>query len=208
MEATVLITLLSSCRTIQKLTTSGQNLVSTLSVYQKLFLLFLILLLLLISFTCSLVHSLPFCPGIAYSVSLPAPPEPNLTCVSTNLPTQIIRSLLSYMPNLNTVLTTFACKHVLPFPLPPSITDLHASHQTNIASTQIVLSTQLPQQMSDSQRNPALLTLGGPYNILLPCLEMWNAVDRACPPFVQFYLLYQAIQCPCGLWCRLYQWSQ
>jgi len=60
------------------------------------------------------------------------------------------------------------------------------SHQTNVAGSQIVLSALLPQQTSDPQRNTALPALGSPYTMLLPCLEMCNAVDRTCPPFLQF----------------------
>ena len=65
-------------------------------------------------------------------------------------------------------------------PAPPSVIGLSAS------GAQIVLSALLPQQTSDSQRNPFLPALGSPYNMLLPCLEMCNAVDRSCPPFLQF----------------------
>ena len=71
-------------------------------------------------------------------------------------------------------------------PALPSATGHSASRQTDASGAQIVLSALLPQQTSDPQRNAALLPLGSPYNMLLPCLEMCNAVDRACPPFLQF----------------------
>lgn len=71
-------------------------------------------------------------------------------------------------------------------PAPPSATGLSASLQTNAAGAQIILSALLPQQTSDSQRNSALPALGSPYTMLLPCLEMCNSVDRACPPFLRF----------------------
>jgi calcium channel MID1 len=70
-------------------------------------------------------------------------------------------------------------------PASPSVTGLSASRQTDASGAQIVLSALLPQQTSD-QRNQALPALGSPYNMLLPCLEMCNAVDRSCPPFLQF----------------------
>lgn len=177
---------------------------------------------LLASFNCPLVHSLPFCPGVAYSVPLPAPPGINVAYDSTNLPAQITTPLLSYMANFTTVLTSFACGRDWYSPLvgcedcqreyrkwlcavsftrcsepspanaftvvpaPPNATGLSASIQTNAVGAQIVLSALLPQQTSDRQRNIALPALGSPYTMLLPCLEMCNAVDRACPPFVQF----------------------
>ena len=68
----------------------------------------------------------------------------------------------------------------------PGTTGLAASRQTNAAGAQIVLSALLPQQTNATQRNPALPAPGNPYNMLLPCLEMCNAVDRSCPPFLQF----------------------
>ena len=178
----------------------------------------------LASFTCSLVHSLPFCPGVAYSVPLPAPPEPNVAYDSTNLPLQITTPFLSYMANFTTVLTSFACGRdwysplvgcedcqreyrrwlcAISFtrcsepspanpnaftavPAPPSATGHSASIQTDASGAQVVLSALLPQGTSDPQRNPALPALGSPYNMLLPCLELCNAADRACPPFLQF----------------------
>jgi calcium channel MID1 len=71
-------------------------------------------------------------------------------------------------------------------PAPPSATGLSASRQKDTSGSQIVLSALLPQQTSDPQRNTALPALGSSYNMLLPCLEMCNAVDRACPPFLLF----------------------
>jgi calcium channel MID1 len=75
--------------------------------------------------------------------------------------------------------------HSPPF-LHPSVTGLKASLQTNSVGAQVVFSALLPQQTSDPPRNPALPALGSAYDMLLPCLEMCNEVDRACPPLVQF----------------------
>lgn len=71
-------------------------------------------------------------------------------------------------------------------PAPPGATGLSAPHPPDANGAQIVLSALLPQQTNDTQRNTALPALGSPYTMLLPCLEMCNAVDRACPPFLQF----------------------
>jgi len=61
------------------------------------------------AFNCPLVHSLPYCPGVAYSVPLPAPPANADSYTSANLPTQVSDPVISYLANFTTVLTTFAC---------------------------------------------------------------------------------------------------
>ncbi|KAF9530078.1 stretch-activated cation channel Mid1 [Crepidotus variabilis] len=61
------------------------------------------------AFNCPLVHSLPYCPGVAYSVPLPAPPNGDTTYTATNLPNKVTNTVISYMANFTTVLTTFAC---------------------------------------------------------------------------------------------------
>ncbi|KAF8152295.1 stretch-activated cation channel Mid1 [Crassisporium funariophilum] len=61
------------------------------------------------AFTCPLVHSLSYCPGVAYTVPLPAPPNGDIAYDSTNLPTTLTTPLLSYLANFTTTLTTFAC---------------------------------------------------------------------------------------------------
>jgi len=162
--------------------------------------------------------------ALAYSVPLPAPPEPNVT-YDSNLPVQATTPFLSNMANFTTVLTSLlACAtgtlHWYPevvkivsanrkwlcvisftrccepspanpdaftaVPASPSVTGLKASLQTNSVGAQVVFSALLPQQTSDPPRNPVLPALGSAYDMLLPCLEMCNEVDRACPPLVQF----------------------
>lgn len=71
-------------------------------------------------------------------------------------------------------------------PAPPSVTGQSASLQIDANGAQVVLSALLPQQTNDPQRSPTLPALGSSYDMLLPCLEMCNAVDRSCPPFLQF----------------------
>lgn len=71
-------------------------------------------------------------------------------------------------------------------PAEPSATGLSATKQTDAAGAQRVLSALQPQETRDPPRNQFLPQLGSPYNMLLPCLEQCNQVDRACPPFLQF----------------------
>ncbi|KAF8888364.1 stretch-activated Ca2+-permeable channel component-domain-containing protein [Gymnopilus junonius] len=51
------------------------------------------------SFSCPLVHSLPYCPSVAYSGTYDA----------LTLPSNISTPLLSYLTNFTTVVNTFAC---------------------------------------------------------------------------------------------------
>src|SRR5262249_25236896 len=61
-------------------------------------------------FTCSLVHSLPYCPNIAYSIPLPQPqaPAPAFHDASS-IPDTISNPIIEYLTNFTTALTTFAC---------------------------------------------------------------------------------------------------
>ncbi|EEB90298.1 hypothetical protein MPER_11511, partial [Moniliophthora perniciosa FA553] len=61
------------------------------------------------SFSCSLVSSLPYCPGISYAVPLPQPDSATSTYDNTNLPDNIQDPIIEYMRNFTTSLTTFAC---------------------------------------------------------------------------------------------------
>ncbi|KAH6897652.1 calcium channel [Coprinopsis sp. MPI-PUGE-AT-0042] len=49
-----------------------------------------------------------------------------------------------------------------------------------------VLSALVPIQTSTPPRNTNLPPFNSPYQMLLPCIETCNAVDRACPPFLGF----------------------
>ena len=176
------------------------------------------------AFNCPLAYSLPYCPGVAYSVPLPAPPSGAIAYDATNIPTQVTSPLLSYIANFTTTLTTLACgrdwyspvvgcddcqreyrkwlcgisftrcgepslenpQGFTSVPASASATGLSATKQTDAAGVQHVLSALLPQPTRDAQRNQFLPALGSPYNMLLPCLEQCNQVDRACPPFLGF----------------------
>ncbi|KAK7045481.1 stretch-activated cation channel mid1 [Paramarasmius palmivorus] len=61
------------------------------------------------SFSCPLVSSLPYCPGISYAVPLPQPDPPTSTYDHTNLPDTIQDPIIEYLTNFTISLTTFAC---------------------------------------------------------------------------------------------------
>ena len=61
------------------------------------------------SFSCQLVHALPFCPTTAYSMPLPEPPSNALAYDASNLPDNLTTPLLSYLTNFTTSLLTVAC---------------------------------------------------------------------------------------------------
>ncbi|KAJ3502298.1 hypothetical protein NMY22_g18632 [Coprinellus aureogranulatus] len=64
----------------------------------------------------------------------------------------------------------------------PTVTGLSATKNQE----QQVLSALLPYQTSTPPRNAALPRFDSPYQMLLPCIETCNAVDRACPAFLGF----------------------
>ncbi|KAF4565607.1 stretch-activated cation channel mid1 [Pleurotus pulmonarius] len=61
------------------------------------------------SFSCPLVASLPFCPGIAYSVPLPPPPAAASFYDASTIPDAISAPLISGLANFTASLLTFAC---------------------------------------------------------------------------------------------------
>ncbi|KAI0050150.1 hypothetical protein FA95DRAFT_1487893 [Auriscalpium vulgare] len=61
------------------------------------------------SFSCQLVHSLPFCPTTSYAVPLPPPPAQSAAYDSKSLPPAISTPLLAYLTNFTTSLLTSAC---------------------------------------------------------------------------------------------------
>ncbi|KAF8648884.1 hypothetical protein AX16_006159 [Volvariella volvacea WC 439] len=60
------------------------------------------------SFTCPLVHSLPYCPAVSYAVPLPPPPDGSSAYSADNLPATISDPILSYLTNF-TVSLSFRC---------------------------------------------------------------------------------------------------
>lgn len=60
-------------------------------------------------FSCSLVHSLPYCPGASWSIPLAPPPAPKTAHDASTLPTNLTNAILSYMTNFTTSLLTHPC---------------------------------------------------------------------------------------------------
>ncbi|VDB91931.1 unnamed protein product [Peniophora sp. CBMAI 1063] len=62
------------------------------------------------TFSCPLVHSLPYCPSVSYAVPLAFPARAaGGVYTSTTLPSSITDPLMSYLSNFTTSLTSFAC---------------------------------------------------------------------------------------------------
>ncbi|GLB42783.1 putative aryl-alcohol oxidase [Lyophyllum shimeji] len=180
------------------------------------------------SFACPLVHELPYCPNVAYTVPLPPPPTGSNAYTAANLPETVTTPLLSYMTNFTTVLTTFACGRDWYSPIvacddcqreyrrwlctitftrcgepspsnptaytssPPApdatgLSALQPSDESDPSAPQKVFSALIPQSTEiRTARSPTLPAMNSDYLMLLPCLEVCNAVDRACPNFLGF----------------------
>lgn len=180
------------------------------------------------AFPCPLVHSLPYCPSVAYSVPIPASllPSGQKAFDSDSLPSGISNPLLASLTNFTTMLSTFPCGRDMYSPLvtcqdcqiayrrwlcavsfvrcgESSPQRLDSFTATPVASTatgmgvrptaagQEVPSALLPVSAptasgSPNTRNQNIPALNTDYLMLLPCLETCTAVDRACPPFLQF----------------------
>lgn len=158
------------------------------------------------SFSCPLVHSLPYCPSVSFAAPLPAPAFPNVAHDSTTLPNSLTDPLLSYLTNFTTSLLTFACGRDLYSPL-QSCADCQRAYRkwlctisfprcaefatttTTTGNAQQVFPALIPQPSGTTPRNPNLANASYSYVQLLPCIETCTATDRACPNFLGF-------QCP------------
>ncbi|TFK68899.1 hypothetical protein BDN72DRAFT_820585 [Pluteus cervinus] len=161
-------------------------------------------------FPCQLVHSLPYCPSTAYSVPLPPPPDGALLYDALTLPENITTSVISTLANFTISLTTFACGRDWYSPLMgcsdcqreyrkwlcavsfPRCGESSAEDPNGVTNTstssgqQTIPSALVPQTPFAVPRSPSFPAIPGSYNLLLPCLEVCTAVDRACPNFIQF----------------------
>lgn len=158
-------------------------------------------------FSCPLVHSLSYCPLVSYAVPLPDPPFPLTAHNATTLPNTLTVPLLSYMTNFTATLLTFACGRDWYTPL-QSCESCQAAYRNWLCAVsfprcgeappttaaagatqaaQTVFPALLPQTSGAPPRNPNLPAFpASSYEVLLPCLETCNAVDRACPNFLGF----------------------
>lgn len=160
---------------------------------------------LLASFSCPLVHSLPYCPSTAYAVPLPFPQSPATFYNSSTLPQSVSDPLLQYMSNFTAMLLTFPCGRDIYSPLQtcescqeayrtwlcsvsfPRCAESSSSSSSSFPSSPTPALTTL--QSGPNARNPNLPNVSYLYQTVLPCLEVCNAADRACPSFL-------GIKCP------------
>lgn len=160
------------------------------------------------SFSCPLVHSLPYCPKVSYAVPIPFPSD-TTTYDSSNLPSSISDPLLTYMTNFTTSLLTFACGRDWYSPV-QSCASCQSAYRDWLCSISFPRCGEAPassavaalgsgpaaqvvfpaftqsQPPGNNSRNPNLPPFNSTYQVLLPCLETCNAVDRACPNFMGF----------------------
>ncbi|KAI1787502.1 stretch-activated Ca2+-permeable channel component-domain-containing protein [Ganoderma leucocontextum] len=164
------------------------------------------------AFECSLLHQLPFCPSISYAVPLPPPRPPASVNTPDTIPSAVSETIISYLSNFTTTLSTLACGRDQYSPL-VTCADCQAAYRTWLctvsfprcteapdnsttptsasasgpsASAQVPLAAVQSVQANATPRNPALPSFSSAYEALLPCLETCNAADRACPAFLGF----------------------
>ena len=159
------------------------------------------------SFSCQLVHGLPYCPTTAYSVPLPEPPDSAPAYNASNLPDTLATPLLAYLSNFTASLLVTACGRDFYSPL-QTCADCQAAYRRWLCAVSLPRCGEFPQdQQQQRQRQqqqqqavvPALspqpsgttprnAALGNSteYTALLPCIETCNAADRACPVFLGF----------------------
>ncbi|RDB24086.1 Stretch-activated cation channel MID1 [Hypsizygus marmoreus] len=75
----------------------------------------------------------------------------------------------------------------LPAPTATGLSALQPKDKNNPTAPQKVFSALIPQASDISKaRSPNLPAMGSQYSMLLPCIEICTAVDRACPSLVGF----------------------
>ncbi|KAI0819725.1 stretch-activated Ca2+-permeable channel component-domain-containing protein [Trametes gibbosa] len=155
------------------------------------------------TFNCPIVHSLPFCPSVAYAVPLAPPAGVATAHTADTLPDGVADTLISIMANFTVTLSTLACGRDIYSPL-VTCTDCSDAYRRWLCAVSFprcaetptvfdlpgVVQVPLPGlttvQSGATPRNPTLPPFGSNYEALLPCLETCNAADRACPSFLGF----------------------
>jgi calcium channel MID1 len=148
------------------------------------------------SFSCPLVHHLPFCPGISYAAPLPTPPFPLVAHDAASLPKTITKPLLEYMDNFTVSLLTFACGRDFYSPL-QTCSDCQAAYRRWLCAVQFPRCTEastkttpqpafVAQPSGVPERSFNFPSSPTKFTELLPCLETCQAVDRACPVSLGF----------------------
>ncbi|KAI0286249.1 stretch-activated cation channel Mid1 [Russula brevipes] len=157
------------------------------------------------SFSCQLVHALPYCPTTAYAVPLPEPPDTAPAYDASNLPTSLATPLLGYLTNFTTSLLTTACGRDAYSPL-QTCADCQAAYRRWLCAVSFPRCSEwpgtgqgqqgtfsvppppalLPQPSGMPQRNAAMGNSSANWTALLPCIETCYATDRACPVWLGF----------------------
>ncbi|KAF8493803.1 stretch-activated Ca2+-permeable channel component-domain-containing protein [Russula emetica] len=156
------------------------------------------------SFSCQLVHGLPYCPRTAYSVPLPEPPDSAPAYNASNLPNTLATPLLAYLSNFTASLLTTACGRDYYSPI-QTCADCQDAYRRWLCTVSLPRCGEFPQDQQQQQhqqqqplqpalspqppgtapRNAALGNSTG-YTAVLPCIETCYAADRACPIYLGF----------------------
>ncbi|KAI0698032.1 stretch-activated Ca2+-permeable channel component-domain-containing protein [Cytidiella melzeri] len=153
------------------------------------------------SFSCPIVHSLPYCPTVNYAVPISAPPLPDLAYTSANLPETVTNPMLETLANFTISLSTHPCGRDYYSPL-VTCADCQRAYRAWLCSIWFTRCGEpSPSQVNDASnpssalqaqptsvppRSPGLQPFPSDYMALLPCLETCTAADRACPYFLGF----------------------
>ncbi|OJT04211.1 Stretch-activated cation channel MID1 [Trametes pubescens] len=156
------------------------------------------------TFNCPIVHSLSFCPSVAYATPLAPPAGVASAHTADTLPDGVADTLISIMANFTITLSTLACGRDVYSPLVtcagcsdayrrwlcavsfPRCAETQSQTLTSQSSAQVPLPALQAVKSGATPRNPALPAFSSDYQALLPCLETCNAADRACPNFLGF----------------------
>ncbi|KZT50476.1 hypothetical protein CALCODRAFT_504687 [Calocera cornea HHB12733] len=161
-----------------------------------------------VSFPCTLVHSLPYCPFVSYAVPIPPPSQTDPSQLGTSLtqqtyaaddlPGEYTAILLSSLGNFSITLSSFACGRDVYSPL-KTCEDCYDAYRDwacaisfpRCANTDVSALPRAPlpapalMPRTNMSRN-TFPPLDQTYTELLPCIETCTMVDRSCPYFLQF----------------------
>ncbi|KAA1470994.1 hypothetical protein DENSPDRAFT_760503, partial [Dentipellis sp. KUC8613] len=128
------------------------------------------------SFSCPLVHALPYCPRTAYAAPLPAPPSPALAYTAASFPQELSTPLLSYLTNFTASLLTLACGREYYSPL-QSCADCQRAYRDWLCAVQLPRCTEAPPVNSSTTTTSSSTSTSGarqtdgaqvPFPALLP----------------------------------------
>ena len=128
--------------------------------------------------------------------------DPASGLTAADMPSDWAENLLSNMANLTVMLTTHACGRDLYSPL-VTCADCAAAYRnwlcaislprcaeytttTSSLTAAATITPALSVLNASSPRNQSLPAFTDSYTVVQPCIEVCNAADRACPPFLGF----------------------